>query len=79
MKKTLFIALALFAAVTMQTTARADVINNSVKYINGLKLPAAYAFYDFEGAGSKIVSVATSYNTKSNAIIRYNDYAHDFA
>ena len=43
------------------------------KYVNGITLPAAYAFYDFEGNGSKRFAVATR-----NTVIRYNDYAHDF-
>ena len=46
---------------------------NYNKFVNGIKLPASYAFYDFEGTGSKLFTVATK-----NTVIRYNDYAHDF-
>ena len=54
---------------------------NYNKFVNGIKLPASYAFYDFEGTGSKQLAVSTSYYTKPNtyyAVIRYNDYTHDF-
>lgn len=54
---------------------------NYNKFVNGINLPASYAFYDFEGTGSKQLAVSTSYYTKPNtyyAVIRYNDYTHDF-
>ncbi len=53
-----------------------DVYTSGVnynKFVNGIKLPASYAFYDFGGTGSKLFTVATK-----NTVIRYNDYAHDF-
>lgn len=54
-----------------------DVYTSGVnynKFVNGIKLPASYAFYDFEGTGSKLFTAVAPKNT----VIRYNDYAHDF-
>jgi hypothetical protein len=73
--KRLTYLLACLLSVTIGVVAETnDAINNSTKYVNGLKLPAAYGFYDAEGTGHMLPIVAS----KSNQLIRYNDYSQEF-